>query len=124
ENQWHEVRLVVNQVELVRVLVEMGDVERFPDFGVDIAILGIAARNDSLQLACGFRIESGEKRHVDSTRYQRFGEQAGDEFPRAIVARRGAPGNRAEHGNTHVRLEASRSRLRSRAAKHRLSPAE
>ena len=67
----------------------------FPDLGVEARVFRIAARGDAIERARGDRIERGEQGHVDAARDQRFGQQAGDELPRPVGARRGAPGDRA-----------------------------
>ena len=41
----------------------------------------------------------GEQRHVVAQRHQTLGEQRGEQLPRSVVAGRGAPGDRREHGD-------------------------
>ena len=102
ECERHEVGLVVNEVELAGALEDMGDVEHLPDLGVDGRVLGIGRRADTGELARGPAIQRGEQRDVDAARDQRLGQQAGDQLPRTIVARRRAPRDRSEHGDTHA----------------------
>ncbi len=107
EDQRHEVGLVVDQVELAGALEQMGDVQRFPHLGVERLVLRIAARHDAIELAGGHAVERREQGDVDAARDQRLGQQAGDQLPRAIGARRRPPADRAEHRDAHAQASAS-----------------
>ena len=102
EGERHEVGLVVNEVELARALEDMGDVQHLPHLGVDGRVLGIGRRADAAQLARRQAVLGGEQGDVDAARHQRLGQQARHQLPGTIVARRGAPGDRREHGDTQA----------------------
>mgnify|MGYP003694576315 CR=1 FL=1 len=51
EGERHEIRLIVNEVELARAFEDVGDVEHLPRLGVDRGVLGIGRRADAGQLA-------------------------------------------------------------------------
>ena len=62
-----------------------------------------AASHTPSSVGRGHRIAGGEQRHVDAQVDQTLGDQAGHLFPRAVVHRRGAPGDRRQHGDLHRR---------------------
>ena len=101
EGERHEIGLVMNEVELARALEHMGDVKHLPHLGVDAGVLRIGRRADAGELRRGRAVLRGEQRHVDAARHQRLGQQAGHQLPRAVMARRGAPGDRRQHGDAH-----------------------
>ncbi len=80
----------------------MGDVEHLPHLGVDGRVLGIGPRADAGELAGRERVLRREQGDVDAARHQRLGQQARHQLPRAVVARRRAPGDRRQHGDTHA----------------------
>ncbi len=102
EGERHEIGLVVNEVELARALEDMGDVEHLPHLGVDAGVLGIGRRADAGELARGRAVLRGEQGDVDAARHQRLGQQAGHQLPRAVMARRRAPGDRRQHGDAQA----------------------
>ena len=102
EGERHEVGLVVNEVELARALEDMGDVEHLPHLGVDGGVLGIGRRAHAGQLARRLAVLGGEQGDVDAARHQRLGQQARHQLPWTIVARRGAPGDRRQHGDAQA----------------------
>ena len=101
EGERHEVGLVVDEIELARALEDVSDVEQLPDLGVDGRVLGVGTRAHAGERAGRERVERREQRDVDAAGDERLGEQAGDELPGAVVARRRAPRDRREHGDTH-----------------------
>src|SRR5436190_14168051 len=98
----------MDEIEVACALEQVGDVERFPHLGFNRVILGITARDDAIEFALGQAIERREQGDVDSTRNERFGEQAGRQLPRSVGARRGAPADGAEHGDAHAYTSAMR----------------
>ena len=102
EGERHEIGLVVNEIELARALEDMGDVEHLPHLGVDGRVLGIGRRAHAGERARGLAVLGGEQGDVDAARHQRLGQQARDQLPRTIVARRGAPGDRRQHGDAQA----------------------
>ena len=102
ESERHEVGLIVNEVELARALEDMGDVEHLPHLGVDGGVLGIGRRADAGELARRQAILGGEQGDVDAARHQGLGQQARHQLPWTIVARRSAPGDRRQHGDTQA----------------------
>ena len=98
--QREEVEAVVDEVELVRALEHLGDVQALAHLRVDVRILRLSSRHDRLRAVprC-LRIASGEQRDVDAALDEPFGEQRGELLPRAVVAGRDAPGDRRQHGH-------------------------
>ena len=92
----------MNEVELTGALEYMGDVEHLPYLGVDRGVLGIGRRAEAGQFARRLAILGGEQGDVDATRHQRLGQQARHQLPWAIVARRRAPGDWRQHGDTQA----------------------
>ena len=102
EGERHEIGLVVNEIELACALEDMGDVEHLPHLGVDGGVLGIGRGAHAGQLARRLAVLGGEQGDVDTARHQRLGQQARHQLPWTIVARRGAPGDRRQHGDTQA----------------------
>jgi len=102
EGERHEIGLVMNEVELAGTLEDMGDVEHLPHLGVNGGVLGIGRRADAGQLARGPAVFRGEQGDVDAARHQRLGQQARHQLPWTIMARRGAPGDRRQHGDAQA----------------------
>ena len=111
----HEIGLVMNEVELGGAFEHMGDVQHLPHLGVDAGVLRIGCRADAGELARGRAVLRGEQRRVDAARHQRLGQQAGHQLPRAIMARRGAPGDGRQHGDAQA-VVLPRFRQQPRAA--------
>ena len=101
EGMGGEIGLVVDQVEFARAFEDMGEVAVFPNLCVDRRVFGIGRGDDAGEGAGGQAVLRREQRDVDAACDQRLGEQAGDQFPRAIMAGRGAPGDRGEHRDFH-----------------------
>jgi hypothetical protein len=102
EGERHEIGLIVNEVELGRALKDMGDVEHFPHLGVDGGIFGIGRQADAGQLARRLAVLRGEQGDVDTARDQRLGQQAAHQLPWTIMAWRGAPRDRRQHGDAQA----------------------
>ena len=92
-----EVETVVDHVELVRPLEHRCDVEALGDLRIDRGVVGPARRRSAVQRRGGHRVGGGEERDVVARCDETLGEQRCELLPRAVVARRGPPGDRSEH---------------------------
>ena len=95
ESQRDEIRLIVNQIELAGAFENMRGVQQLPDLRIDRWIFGIRPRANGGEGARSLRIGGRKQGDVHAARHKCLGQQAGDELPGAIMARRGAPRNRA-----------------------------
>ena len=100
ETERHEVGLVVNEIELTGALEDVSDVQELPDLGIDGRVLGVRMRTDAGEGPAREGVGGGKQGDVDAASDEGLGEQARDELPGAIVAWRGAPRDRRQHGDT------------------------
>ena len=71
--QGQEVEVVVDEVELVRLLEDLRDVQPLPDLGVEGAVFLIAGGGDRLQAGCGQGVRGGEQGDVDTAADESLG---------------------------------------------------
>jgi hypothetical protein len=91
--QCHKVIVAVDEVKLLGVFKDLGDVEVFGYFGIDRPVLFITPGDDRMQVSAGERIAGGEESHIPAQVNQAFRYVAGNCFPGAILAWGRSPGN-------------------------------
>ena len=94
--QRQEVEAVVDHVELVRLLEHRRDVQRLPGLGMQCRILGVAGRRRANEASGRDGVGSREQGDVDTAPDQALGQEGGELFPRTVLPRRHAPGDRRE----------------------------
>ena len=55
-----EIGMIVNEVEPIGLLKQMREMTKFPDFRVDLRVLGIGLGHDAIELAGSHAVERGE----------------------------------------------------------------
>ena len=93
----------MDEVKPGGMLEGFGDVKVLGDFGIDGAILFIAAGDYGMQAGAGDGIPGGEERDIPAAADQAFGDVAGDGLPCAVLAGRCPPGDRREDCHSFVR---------------------
>jgi hypothetical protein len=94
-----EVEAVVDDVELVGVLEDVGDVRALGRLGVDVVVLGPAVSAGAAECRGCLRVAGGEQRDVVAGCDESVGEKRCEQFPWRVVVRWGAPGDRGEDGD-------------------------
>ena len=102
-----KVGLVVDQIEPAGLREQVGEVAELPHLGVDARVFRIGGGDHAVEGAGGLAIEGREQGDVDAPRPQPLGQQRGHQLPRAVSAGRGAPRDRGEHRDFHVRISPS-----------------
>src|SRR5204863_4581448 len=91
-----EVETVVDQVELVGALEEVGDMETLAHLGLDLGVFRITAFDDGGETSRSLRIAGRKQRHVDTACDEALGEKRRELLPRPVGTRRRPPGDRRE----------------------------
>ena len=99
--------MAVDEVEIRGMLEHFGDVKVLSHLGIYAAILFVPAFDHGMQTRAREGVPGSEQRDIPATRYQSFGDVAGDRLPRAVLPRRRAPCHRRQYsyslaGNGHV----------------------
>ncbi len=85
------VEMIVHKLELAGPGQRMRNMQSLPDPAVQLSILCIAMRADTVESRRRHRIERCEESHVNASRYKPFSEQARDRLPRPVVLGRRPP---------------------------------
>ncbi len=99
-----EVEVVVDEVELVGLFEDPGDVQCLEHLDVVGSVLLVSPLDNRSELGSGSGVTRGVEGHVDAELDQPVGQGRDDLFPGSVLARRSAPGDGRQHCHAHYVL--------------------